>query len=172
MKKTLKVTLALAALACCAASLASASASAQADESRASSPQGVEVTGFEWKYEGYLPVEMVDSGKTVVTLSVKRQTRYVFKYVSKLTLKNAGAKAVKSVEWEHLFVAREGGAELKRYRLQSKQRVAAGASLTLSKDVLIKPEESTRHIAEGVQKVRLTRVEFADGTEWRAGEKE
>jgi hypothetical protein len=133
---------------------------------------GVEVKGFDWKYEGYLPVEMVDSGKSGVTLSVKRQTRYVFKYAAKLTIKNSGAKTVKSVEWDHLFVEREGGRELKRYHLEVKQQIAAGASQTLSKEVFIKPEESTRHIGEGVQKVRVTRVEFADGTVWRAEEKE
>jgi hypothetical protein len=130
----------------------------------------VDVTGFDWKYEGYMPVEMVDSGHSGTSMSVKRQKRYVFKYAAKLTLKNSGAKAVKSVEWEHLFVEREGGRELKRYRLQAKQQIAAGASQTLSKDVFIKPEESTRHISEGAQKVRLTRVEFADGTVWRAEE--
>ena len=42
---------------------------------------------------------MVESGKSGVTLSVKRQTRYVFKYAARLTIKNTGAKAVKAVEW-------------------------------------------------------------------------
>ena len=172
MKTTLKVTLALAALACCAAaSRASSESGRQSGGPEGAGAPGLEVTGFEWKYEGYAPFEMVDSGKSGVTLSVKRRTAYVFKYVSKLTLRNTGAKAVKSVEWEHLFVAREGGAELKRYRLQLKQRVAAGATQTLSKEVFIKPEESTRHIGEGAQRVRVTRVEFADGTIWRAEEK-
>ena len=164
MKKTLPAILLLCALALVA------SAAARVGEDVTAGAPGLDVTGFDWKYEGYMPVEIVDSGRTGMTTSVKRNTRYVFKYVSKLTLKNSGSKAVKSVEWEHLFVGREGGKELKRYRLQAKQQVAAGSSQTVSKEVYVKPDESTRHITEGAQKVRLTRVDFADGTVWRAEE--
>ena len=165
MKKTLPAIILL-----CALTFAAA-ARANEEDARTGAP-GLDVTGFDWRYEGYMPVEIVDSGRSGMTTSVKRNTRYVFKYVSKLTLKNSGAKAVKSVEWDHLFVEREGGKELKRYRLQAKQQVAAGASQTVAKEVYVKPEESTRHIKEGAQKVRLTRVEFADGTVWRAEEKD
>lgn len=168
MKKTLPAILLLCTLVL-TASLGPRAAAGEQD-ARSGAP-GVDVTGFDWKYEGYMPVEIVDSGRTGMTTSVKRNKRYVFKYVSKLTLKNSGAKAVKSVEWDHLFVEREGGKELKRYHLQAKQQVAAGSSQTLSKEVYVKPDESTRHIGEGVQKIRLTRVEFADGTVWRAEEK-
>ncbi len=167
MKKTLPAILLLCAL---AMSLATAAARTHFDDDVRAGAPGLDVKSFDWKYEGYLPVEMVDSGRTGMTTSVKRNTRYVFKYVSKLTLQNEGAKAVKSVEWDHLFVEREGGRELKRYHLQAKQRIAAGASQTVSKEVFIKPEENTRHIGEGAQKVRVTRVEFADGTVWRAEE--
>lgn len=166
MKKTLPAILLLCAL---TVSLGATAARTRDDDARVGAP-GVDVTSFDWRYEGYMPVEIVDSGRTGMTTSVKRNKRYVFKYTAKLTLKNSGAKAVKSVEWEHLFVEREGGRELKRYHLQAKQQIAAGASQTLSKEVFIKPDESTRHISEGVQKIRLTRVEFTDGTVWRAEE--
>ena len=174
MMKTLPATLLLCALAL-TMSLAAAPAAAlapqvQGDERGGGGP-ALKVTNFDWKYEGYLPVEIVDSGRTGMNTTVKRNTRYVFKYVAKLTLKNEGGKPVKSIEWDHLFVEREGGKELKRYHLQAKQQIAAGASQTVSKEVFIRPEESTRHIGEGVQKVRVTRVEFADGTVWRAEEK-
>lgn len=165
MKKTLPAILLL-----CALAFGTVAVSAyDGDDVRVGAP-GLDVTGFDWKYEGYMPVEIVDSGRTGMTTSVKRNTRYVFKYVSKLTLKNSGAKAVKSIEWDHLFVEREGGKELKRYHLQAKQQIAAGVSQTVAKEVYVKPDESTRHITGGVQKVRLTRVEFADGTVWRAEE--
>jgi hypothetical protein len=169
MKRTLPAIVLLCALAFCVSALSHAAARAQADDARAGAP-GLDVTAFDWKYEGYAPVEMVDSGKTVLTMSVKRNTRYVFKYASKLTLRNAGAKAVKAVEWDHIFVEREGGRELKRYHLQARQQIAPGASQSLSKEVFIRPEESTRHIGEGRQRVRVTRVEFADGSVWRAEE--
>src|SRR5689334_12055147 len=103
MKKTLPAILLL----CALASLATpARTRSNGDDASAGAP-GLDVTGFDWKYEGYTPVEMVDSGRTGMTTSVKRATRYVFKYSAKLTLKNTGAKAVKSVEWDHLFVERE-----------------------------------------------------------------
>src|SRR4051812_40872924 len=112
-----KITLILCALAAVAA--------AQGADERRGAAGGV-VSAFEWKYEGYAPVEVVRSGKSGVELKVKRGTDYVFKYDSRLTLKNTGEKALKSIEWAHVFYDPATGKELKRYRLQSKQRVAAG----------------------------------------------
>ena len=159
MKATLKAILLLCALAAVAA--------AQGGDERRGAP-GVEVSAFEWKYEGYAPVEVVRSSKSGVALKVERGTDYVFKYDSRLTLKNAGEKALKSVEWAHVFYDPATGKELKRYRLQSKQRVATGETQTLSKAVFIKPEESTRHLTTGKQRVQITRVEFEGGGEWKA----
>ena len=164
MRATLKATF----LICTLATLG-ALAAAQGDGDKHGAP-GVEVVGFAWKYDGYAPVEVVQSGKSGVTLSVKRGTSYVFKYTARLTVKNSGAKAVRVVEWDHVFFDPDGGKELKRYRLQSKQQIAPGATQALSKEVLIGPDENTRHLTAGAQKVRLARVEFTDGTVWRAEE--
>ena len=142
-------------------------AAAQAPDERRGAP-GLEVSAFEWKYEGYAPVEVVRSSKSGVKLDVKRGTDYVFKYDSRLTVRNAGGRAVKSIEWAHVFYDPATGKELKRYRLQSKQRVAAGETATLNKAVLIKPDESTRHLTAGKQRVQVTRVEFEGGGEWKA----
>jgi hypothetical protein len=158
-KATMKVTILLCVLAAVAA--------AQEPDDRRGAP-GVSVSAFEWKYEGYTPVEVVRSKKSGVALDLKRGTDYVFKYDSRLTLKNTGAKAVKAVEWAHVFYDPATGRELKRYRLQSKQRVAAGETATLDKAVFIKPEESTRHINSGRQRVLLTRVAFEGGGDWKA----
>jgi hypothetical protein len=161
MRATLKAMILL----CALATLAAAQ---EADDRRMA--QGVEVVGFAWKYDGYAPVEVVQSGRSGSTLSMKRGTNYVFKYTARLTVRNSGAKAVKSVEWDHVFFNPDGGKELKRYHLQSKQQVAPGSTQALSKEVLIGPDENTRHITAGRQRIRLTRVEFADGTVWRAEE--
>jgi hypothetical protein len=131
--------------------------------------QGLEVSAFEWKYEGYAPVEVVRS-RSGESIKVTHGTDYVFKYASRLTLKNSGARAVKSIEWIHVFSDPETGKELKRYHLELKQRVAAGETSTLAKAVFIKPGESTRHLTTGRQKVQLTRVEFEDGGVWKATE--
>jgi len=142
-------------------------AAAQASDERRGAP-GVSVSAFEWKYEGYAPVEVVRSGKSGVELKVKRGTDYVFKYESRLTVRNTGGKSVKSVEWAHVFYDPATGKELKRYRLQLKQRVAAGETLTLNRAVFIEPDESTRHLTTGKQRVHITRVEFEGGGDWKA----
>ena len=132
---------------------------------------GLEVSGFEWKYEGYEPFEVVRSEKTAQSIKTARGTDYVFKYASRLAVKNTGARPLKSIEWAHVFYDPETGKELKRYRLQYKERVAAGAALTLARPVFIKPGESTRHL-KSKQRVEVTRVEFEDGAVWRAAEAE
>ena len=131
-------------------------------------PQGLEVSGFEWKYEGYAPFEVVRSEKSADSLKTARGTDYVFKYASRLAVKNSGARAFKSIEWAHVFSDPETGKELKRYRLKSAERIAPGETLTLSKAVFIKPGESTRHLRAGRQRIEVTRVEYDDGTVWRA----
>lgn len=161
-KATLKVVLLTCALA--------AFASAQARDGIEGVP-GVEVVSSDWKYDGYVPVETVKSSKSGVSLKVKRGTAYVFRYVMRLTFKNGGERAIKAVEWEQVFFERKTDRELKRYRLEVKRAVAPGATATLAEEVFIKPEESTRHFATGYMKVRVTRVEFEDGSAWEAGKK-
>ena len=126
------------------------------------------MSAFDWKYEGYAPVEVVRSSKSGVELKVKRGTNYVFKYESRLTVRNTGERSIRSVEWAHVFFDPGTGKELKRYRLQSKQRIAAGETLTLGKAVFIEPDASTRHLTVGRQRVQLTRVEFEGGGDWRS----
>ena len=154
-----KITLLLCALAAVAA--------AQGPDDRRGAP-GLEVSAFEWKYGGYIPVEVVRSGKSGVELKFKRGTDYVFKYESRLTIRNTGERAVKSVEWAHVFYDPATGKELKRYRLQLKQRVAVGETLTLNRAVFIEPDESTRHLTTGKQRVQITRVGFEGGGDWKA----
>ena len=159
MKATLKAIPLLCALA--------AAAFAQGADDRRGAP-GVEVSAFEWKYEGYAPVEVVRSSKSGVKLDIKRGTDYVFKYDSRLTIRNTGGRAFKSIEWAHVFYDAATGKELKRYRLELKRRVAAGETAALARPVFIKPDESTRHLNAGRQRVQLTRVEFEGGEEWKA----
>ena len=131
---------------------------------------GLPVVGFEWKYNGYGRVEVVRSGKSATSIKMKREMDYVFKYLARVTVKNDGAKSIKAVEWDYVFDDPEGGKELKRYRFQSKQQVAAGSTVALTKEAFIQPDENTRHINAGKQRVQITRVEFADGTVWRLEE--
>jgi hypothetical protein len=144
---------------------------AQGTDDRRGAP-GVEVVGFEWKYAGYAAVEVVSNEKSGNTMKVVREKKYVFKYRAQLIVKNSGAKEIRALDWDYLFIDPEGGKELRRYGLQSKERVAPGTTRALTKEVLIRPEENTHHLTTGRQKVRITRVEFADGSVWRLDEEQ
>jgi hypothetical protein len=161
MRKSLTVVFALCVL-------ASVAAGQGADERR--NAPGLSVVGFEWKYDGYARVEVVRSGKSSTSIKLKRGVDYVFKYSARVTVRNDGARAIKAVEWDYLFDDPEGGKELKRYRFQTKQKIAPGSTQMLMKEAFIQPEESTSHINTGKQKVQIKRVEFADGTIWRLEE--
>jgi hypothetical protein len=161
MRKSLTVMFALFALAALAAGQG-------ADKKRAA--QGLAVVGFEWKYNGYGRVEVVRSGKSPMSLKMKRGIDYVFKYLARATIRNDGAKAIRAVEWDYVFDDPEGGKELKRYRFQSKQQIAPGSTAALTKEAFIQRDDNTRHINAGKQRVQITRVEFGDGTIWRLEE--
>jgi hypothetical protein len=109
-----------------------------------------------------------DAVRVTGQLKTARGTDYVFKYASRLAVRNSGARAFKSVERAHVFSDPETGKELKRYRLKYAERVAPGETLTLVKAVFIKPGENTRHLRAGRQRIEVTRVEYDDGSVWRA----
>jgi hypothetical protein len=161
MRRALKASLLLCVLAIFVA------AQGTGDEEKA---HGLLVVGDEWKYEGYAQVEIVDSGRSSTSVRVKRRKAYVFKYRAQLTLRNRSAKAVKSVSWDVVFVEPGQATGAKHYPLQLKQQITPGETQTLVREIHIKPEESTRHISSGTRKVQLTRVEYADGSVWRADE--
>ena len=161
MRKSLTVLLALFALAALAAGQS-------VDEKRAA-PR-LAVIGFEWKYDGYARIEVVRSGKSGTSVKMKRGTDYVFKYLARANVRNDGAKPIKMVEWDYLFDDPEGGKELKRYRFQSKQQIAPGSTVALTKEAFIQPDDNTRYMSAGKQGVQITRIEFGDGTVWRLEE--
>ena len=159
MRKALNVVLVL-----CVASAVAAGRQGAGVESEG---HGLEVVGFNWKYEGYAPVDVVERS-VLSTPSVKRGKAYVFKYRAQLTLKNAGARAVKSVHWDYVFADPEAGKELARYKVETRTSLRPGQTLTLAKDILFNPKEPTAHVSTGKQQVSITRVEYADGPAWKA----
>jgi hypothetical protein len=131
------------------------------------------VLGFEWKYAGYDRAETVKSNESSVTdgpatlYKIARGTVYVFKYMAKATLKNTGAKAIKSVSWDYVFTDEKEQKVLKRYRLQSKQQILPGETQTVGAGLGLDPKEKTPHIKTGRQSVEVTRIEYADGSAWK-----
>ena len=138
-----------------------------AARSQQTASSGAEVLSFSWKYEGYAPVERVDSRSGATSVQVKRKKAYVFKYRAQAAVRNAGAKAVRVVHWDYVFLDAEKDKELKRYKFQTKQPIPAGEARAVMREVYVEPDEGTRHITDGRQKVFVTRLEFEDGTDWR-----
>lgn len=128
---------------------------------------GAEVLSFGWKYEGYTPVETIDSRSGSTSVHVRRRKGYVFKYRAQAAVRNTGAKAVRVVHWDYVFLDAEKGKELKRYKFQTRQQVPPGEARVVFKDMYIEPDDGSRHITDGRQKVFVTRLEFEDGTDWR-----
>lgn len=122
---------------------------------------------FDWKYEGYARSETVSEQNSVGSSKTTRGSVYVFKYVSKVVIKNTSDKTIKSLVWHYLFVDPSSQKELKRYKFQVKQEIAPGATETLTKAIALDPKESTKHITTGTQKVIISRIEYADGSTWK-----
>lgn len=126
-----------------------------------------EVTGFEWKYQGYASAETVNDKLNSISVQSRRATVYVFKYTAKVSLRNLTAKTIKAVEWNYVFLDPESRKELKRYKIISKQQILPEAAQTLLKDIFIDVKENTRHFNTGKQQVLLARIEYTDGSVWR-----
>ena len=81
---------------------------------------------------------------------------------------NTGRTAVKSVTWSYVFYKDERRSEvLSSYKFRSGKRIEPGASVRLKEGVsaLSKPRQWTNY-----QGVLISRIEYADGTVWRAAE--
>ena len=161
-----------AALSWCLLAALAATAAARALDQDAAAPD-VAVLGFEWKYAGYDRAETVKDNESSTSddpatrYKVTRGSVYVFKYTARATLKNTGAKAVKSVSWDYVFTDEKERKELKRYRLHSRQQILPGETQTISAGLGLDPKEKARHITTGKQSVELAKIEYADGSVWR-----
>ena len=131
-----------------------------------------EIVGYEWKYQGYGSAETVRDESDTLSMKSKRGTVYVFKYTAKASLKNTATKTIRAVEWNYLFVDAESQKELKRYKILSKQQILPAETQTLAKDIFLNLKEDTRHLKTGRQKILLTRIEYTDGSNWRASERD
>ena len=128
---------------------------------------------IDWKYAGYARSETVKENENIKTdqtsngYRIARRSVYVFRYTAKAILKNVGAKAIKAVSWDYVFVDVKDGKELKRYKLQSRQQILPGETQTLTRDVGLDPKENTQHFSTGKQQVEITKIEYADGSVWK-----
>lgn len=90
-----------------------------------------------------------------LTTMVQRET-----YVQ---IRNAGARAVKSIQWAYVFYEDAAKAkEVQRFKFLSKDKIAPGEIKFVT--------ESVRDVAPtAFGQVIIERVDFADGTSWQRG---
>jgi hypothetical protein len=98
--------------------------------------------------------------------------RYIFIY--KVLVKNGGDKAIRSIDWDYVFLDAGTGNEINRQQFTSDQKIGSGKTgelkvivnrsptRTISADALNKNER------EGLsEQVVVIRIEYADGSVWR-----
>src|ERR1041384_773730 len=99
-------------------------------------------------------------------------SRYVFVY--KATVKNTSAKAIKSIDWDYVFLERGTENELGRQQFTSEEKVAAGKTKELIVTITKPPTKTIsltalnnneRGTLDG--RVILVRIDYADGTSWQ-----
>jgi hypothetical protein len=105
--------------------------------------------------------------------SPSKPPRYAFNY--KLSIYNAGLKAIKEVDWDYVFTDSATGAELGRRQFTSVEKVAPGKGKGLSILVSSPPTHSISVYAFGKnerdglgEQIIISRILYADGTLWQA----
>lgn len=99
-------------------------------------------------------------------------SRYVFVY--KATVKNTSDKAIKSIDWDYIFLERGTENELGRQQFTSDEKISAGKTKELVVTITKPPTKTIsltalnnneRGTLDG--RVILVRIDFADGTSWQ-----
>ena len=99
-------------------------------------------------------------------------SRYVFIY--KATIRNTSTKAIKSIDWDYIFLERGTENELGRQQFTSEEKIAPGKTKELVVTITKPPTKTIsltalnnneRGSLDG--RVILVRIDYADGTSWQ-----
>jgi len=100
------------------------------------------------------------------------RSRYVFVY--KATIKNTSTKAIKSIDWDYIFLERGTENELGRQQFTSEEKVSAGKTKELVVTITKPPTKTISLTALNANergtldgRVVLVRIDYADGTSWQ-----
>lgn len=103
----------------------------------------------------------------------KASARSRFGYRYKVSIRNGGQKAIKSIDWDYLFLDPETQAEVERHRFTSDDKIGPGKEKEISVFNLAPPTRTVSARASSrkdtppfVERVILVRVEYADGSAW------
>ena len=98
--------------------------------------------------------------------------RYVFVY--KATIKNTTTKAIKSIDWDYIFLERGTENEVGRQQFTSDEKISPGKTKELVVTITKPPtktisltalNENERGTLDG--RVIVVRIDYADGTVWQ-----
>ena len=99
-------------------------------------------------------------------------SRYVFVY--KATVKNTSTKAIKSIDWDYIFLERGTENELGRQQFTSEEKISAGKTKELIVTITKPPTKTISLTALNANergtldgRVILVRIDYADGTSWQ-----
>jgi hypothetical protein len=98
--------------------------------------------------------------------------RYVFMY--KVTVKNGSNKAIKSVDWDYIFLDANAQNELNRQQFTSEEKIGPGKTRELSivsnrsPTMTISANVLNQNEREGLsEQVIVMRIEYTDGSSWQ-----
>ena len=96
-----------------------------------------------------------------------------FGYRYKVSVRNDGPKAIKSIDWDYVFLDPETQAEIARHQFTSDERIGPGKGKELSVFKLGPPTRTVSARATGkkdappfVERIVLVRVGYDDGSTW------
>jgi hypothetical protein len=99
--------------------------------------------------------------------------RYAFHY--KLSIYNAGLKAIKEIDWDYVFTDSATGTESGRRQFTSVEKIAPGKRKELSILVSSPPTQTISVYALGKnerdglgEQIIISRILYTDGTSWQA----
>ena len=102
----------------------------------------------------------------------QKPSRYVFIY--KTTVKNLSDKAIKSIDWDYVFLDRETETELGRREFTSEEKISPGKAKELTVTITKPPTQTisltalnTGERASLVERVVVVRIDYADGSFWQ-----
>ena len=105
--------------------------------------------------------------------SAKAPERPRFGYRYKVSVRNGGQQAIKSIDWDYVFLDPDTQAEVGRQQFTSDEKIGPGKQKELSVFQLAPPTRTVSAGASGrkaappfVERIILVRVEYADGSAW------
>lgn len=103
----------------------------------------------------------------------KASERPRFGYRYKISIRNDGPKAVKSIDWDYVFLDPETQSEVERHQFTSDEKIGPGKQKELSIFNLGPPTRTVSAHASGrkdaphfTERIVLVRVEYSDGSAW------